>query len=81
MKQIFKLLIGGNTASNACSIQGYKNDRGCREIGNSMKHYVADSPFTVMGKSMSSGRLYDKIEDKDKEKVVFVVDGGVVFFG
>ena len=56
MKQIFKLLIGGNTASNACSIQGYKNDRGCREIGNSMKHYVADSPFTVMGESMSAGR-------------------------
>ena len=78
MKQIFKLLIGGNTASNACSIQGYKNDRGCREIGNSMKHYVADSPFTVMGESMSAGRLYDKIGDKAKGKVVFVVDGGVV---
>ena len=26
LKQIFKLLIGGNTASNACSIQGYKYD-------------------------------------------------------
>ena len=78
MKQIFKLLIGGNTASNACSIQGYKNDRGCREIGNSMKYYVADSPFTVMGESMSAGRLYDKIGDKAKGKVVFVVDGGVV---
>ena len=25
LKQIFKLLIGGNTASNACSMQGYKN--------------------------------------------------------
>lgn len=31
-----------------------------------------------IGESMSAGRLYDKIEDKDKEKVVFVVDGGVV---
>ena len=78
MKQIFKLLIGGNTASNACSIQGYKNDIGCRKIGNSMKHYVADSPFTVMGESMSAGRLYDKIGDKAKGKVVFVADGGVV---
>ena len=78
MKQIFKLLIGGNTASNACSIQGYKNDRGCREIGNSMKHYVADSPFTVMGESMSAGRLYDKIGDKAKGKVTFVIDGGAV---
>ena len=78
MKQIFKLLIGGSTASNACSIQGYKNDRGCREIGNSMKYYVADSPFTVMGESMSAGRLYDKIGDKAKRKVVFAADGGVV---
>lgn len=43
-----------------------------------MKHYVADSPFTVMDKSMSSGRLYDKIGDKAKGKVVFVADGGVV---
>jgi len=25
LKQIFKLLIGGNTASNACSMQGDKN--------------------------------------------------------
>ena len=78
MKQIFKLLIGGNTASNACSIQGYKNDRGCMEIGNSMKHYVADSLFTVMCESMSAGRLYDKIGDKAKRKVVFAADGGVV---
>ena len=40
--------------------------------------YVANSPFTVKGESMSAGRLYDKISDKAKGKVVFVVDGGVV---
>ena len=40
--------------------------------------YVANSPFTVKGESMSAGRLYDKIGDKAKGKVVFVVDGGVV---
>lgn len=40
--------------------------------------YVANSPFTVKGESMSAGRLYDKIEDKAKGKVVFVVDGGGV---
>ena len=40
--------------------------------------YVANSPFTVKGESMSAGRLYDKIGDKAKAKVVFVVDGGVV---
>ena len=31
-----------------------------------------------IGESMSAGRLYDKIGDKAKGKVVFVVDGGVV---
>ena len=40
--------------------------------------YVANSPFTVKGESMSAGRLYDKIGDKAKGKVGFVVDGGVV---
>lgn len=40
--------------------------------------YVANSPFTVKGESMSAGRLYDKIGDKAKGKVVFVVDSGVV---
>ena len=40
--------------------------------------YVSNSPFTVKGESMSAGRLYDKIGDKAKGKVVFVVDGGVV---
>ena len=40
--------------------------------------YVANSPFTVKGESMSAGRLYDRIGDKAKGKVVFVVDGGVV---
>ena len=40
--------------------------------------YVANSPFTVKGESMSAGRLYDKIEDKAKGKIEFVVDGGIV---
>ena len=40
--------------------------------------YVANSPFIVKGESMGAGRLYDKIGDKAKGKVVFVVDGGVV---
>ena len=38
--------------------------------------YVANSPFTVKGESMSAGRLYDRIGDKAKGKVLFVVDGG-----
>ncbi len=40
--------------------------------------YVANSPFTVKGESMSAGRLYDKIGDRAKGKIMFVVDGGVV---
>ena len=40
--------------------------------------YVANSPFTVKGESMSAGRLYDRIGDKAKGKVVFVIDGGAV---
>lgn len=40
--------------------------------------YVANSPYTVNGESVSAGRLYDKLGDKAKGKVVFVIDGGVV---
>lgn len=40
--------------------------------------YVANSPYTVKGESVSAGRLYDKLGDKAKGKVVFVIDGGVV---
>ena len=40
--------------------------------------YVANSPYTVKGESMSVGRLYDRIGDKAKGKMVFVIDGGVV---
>ena len=34
--------------------------------------YVANSPYTVKGESMSAGRLYDRIGDKAKEKIPFV---------
>ena len=40
--------------------------------------YVANSPYTVKGESMSAGRLYDKLGDKAKGIAVFVIDGGVV---
>lgn len=40
--------------------------------------YVANSPFTVKGESMSAGRLYDKIGDAAKAKIVHVVGGGAV---
>ena len=40
--------------------------------------YVANSPYTVQGESMSAGRLYDKVGDKAKGKIVFVVGGTAV---
>lgn len=36
--------------------------------------YVANCPYTVKGESMSAGRLFDKLRDKSKGKVVFVID-------
>lgn len=40
--------------------------------------YVANSSFTVKGDSMSAGRMYDKLGDKAKGKIVFVIDGAAV---
>ena len=40
--------------------------------------YVANSPYTVIGDSMSAGRLYDKIGDITKGEVVFVTTQGVL---
>ena len=36
--------------------------------------YVANSPYTVLGESMSAGRLYDKIVDEAVGKVVARAD-------
>ena len=40
--------------------------------------YVANSPRTVIGDSFSAGRLYDRIGDTAKGKVVLVTDRGVL---
>ena len=40
--------------------------------------YVANSSYTVIGESMSAGRLYDKIGKKAKAKVVLVTDHGTI---
>ncbi len=40
--------------------------------------YVANSPYTVIGESYSAGRLYDKIGDMAKGKVVMVTDKGAL---
>ena len=40
--------------------------------------YVANSPWTVLGESWSAGRLYDRIGDTAKGKVVLVTDKGVL---
>lgn len=40
--------------------------------------YVANSPYTVIGESMSAGRVYDKISDTAIGEVVFVTTQGVL---
>ena len=40
--------------------------------------YVANSSYTLIGDSMSAGRIYDKIGKKAKAKVVLVTDHGII---
>ena len=47
--------------------------KGLGQIG-----YVANSPYTVKGESMSAGRFYDKIADQANGKILFIVEGGAV---
>lgn len=47
--------------------------KGIGDIG-----YVANSSYTVMGDSMSAGRLYDKIGNEAAAKVVLVTPHGTI---
>lgn len=40
--------------------------------------YVANSPYTVQGESMSAGRLYDRIGETAKGIVKYVLPQGVL---
>ena len=40
--------------------------------------YVANSPYTVQGESMSAGRLYDRIGDTAVGKILYVLPQGVL---
>lgn len=40
--------------------------------------YVANSPYTVLGESISAGRLYDKISDTAIVKVVHKTEKGII---
>ena len=42
--------------------------------------YVANSPYTVAGKSYSAGRLYDKIGDAAEGTVLYVLPNGVLCY-
>ena len=46
---------------------------GVGEIG-----YVANSPRTVLGESMSAGRIYDKIGNLAEGKILYKLSGGVL---
>ncbi len=47
--------------------------RGLGKIG-----YVANSPYTVIGESMSAGRIYDRINDEADAEVVYVTYKGTI---
>lgn len=40
--------------------------------------YVANSSYTVIGESMSAGRLYDKIGDSAYAKIILVTPAGTI---
>ena len=40
--------------------------------------YVANSPYTVVGESVSAGRLYDRIDDEAGGKIIYVLPTGVL---
>lgn len=40
--------------------------------------YVANSPYTVIGESMSAGRIYDKIGKNGFAKVVLITQAGII---
>ena len=47
--------------------------KGVGDIG-----HVSNSPYTVIGESISAGRLYDRIGDKATAKVVLVTEHGTI---
>ena len=42
--------------------------------------YVANSPYTVKGESMSAGRLYDKIGDTAEGIILYVTEHGIICY-
>ena len=40
--------------------------------------YVANSPATVLGESMSAGRLYNRMGDAAQGTVIYVLNGGAI---
>jgi len=40
--------------------------------------YVANSPYTVIGESMSAGRLYDKIGDTALGEILYITTQGIL---
>lgn len=47
--------------------------RGLGKVG-----YVANSPYTVLGESISAGRLYDLFGKEAEGRVLYVLDRGIV---
>lgn len=57
---------------------GGKEDIKAELDGLGIVGYVANSPYTVQGESMSAGRLYDRMGDTAIGVVKFVLPHGVL---
>ncbi|MCP1110376.1 HIRAN domain-containing protein [Ohessyouella blattaphilus] len=42
--------------------------------------YVANSPYTVQGESMSAGRLYEKMDDTAIGTILYILPRGVICY-
>lgn len=47
-------------------------------VGLGKVGYVANSPYTVQGESMSAGRMYDRMGDTAKGVVKYVLPQGIL---
>lgn len=61
-----------------CIASALKRIRVRRAPQNAKIGYVANSAHTVIGESMSAGRIYDKIGDTAKAKIVLVTPNGTI---
>lgn len=92
MKKYYLTITGTNyyhgtkfleTGMEVCLEKDYNNDYDSEAImvklpGLGKIGYIANSPSTVIGESISAGRLYDKFHRTLQAKVEYVLSDGVI---